>query len=81
MIIRFLPYWLGMMLGHMIYVFFKAFANNAEQGIQWSYELPAAVCIGFISTCIYTVAMAAIFTVVAAVNQTKRLGYVRVRIW
>lgn len=81
MIIRFLPYWLGMTLGRMICVFFEAFANGAEQSIQWGRELFAAVCIGFISTCLYTTVMAAIFTVVMAVNEAKRLGYVRVRIW
>lgn len=81
MTIRFLPYWLGLTLGWLIYIYVVAFMNGAEQSIQWEHEVFASFCIGFISACFYTVVMAAIFTVVMAINEAKRLGYVKVRIW
>ena len=81
MIIRFLPLWIGITLGHLIgsviYIFVKAFVNGAEQYILWSYEMIKASCVGlfvgFITASAIVIAM--------AILETKRTGSAKVQLW
>ena len=81
MIIRFLPLALGITLGQMIgqlsYIFIKAFVNETEQYIPWSYELIKALCVGLCTGFI----TAGIMVIVMAILETKRRGSARVKLW
>ncbi len=73
MTIRFLPFWLGIALGHMLYVFCPAVVNENEQNIPWAHQLLAACFTGLIASSFYVA--------VTATAETKRRGSAKVRLW